>query len=237
MIYIKIIRYIINYFDFFQQKKIINFLSKRISDQIIFFDIGSHHGETIFLFKKHFNIEQFHCFEPSFENFKKLKENIIRKKLNNLCILNNLAAGNENKKSFFYQIKESSSSTIQKINFNSKYLKRKLNFLNIGSMDEFYKTETIQICRLDDYLCKNLIKQITVLKIDTEGHEKKVLEGLNDSIKKIKFIYFEHHYDDMIIKDYKFRDIHNYLSSFNFKQVYKSKMFFRKSFEYIYENQ
>ena len=67
--------------------------------------------------------------------------------------------------------------------------------------------------------------------------KKKILEGLNDSIKMIKFIYFEHHYDDMIIKDYKFRDIHNYLSSFNFKQVYKSKMFFRKSFEYIYENQ
>lgn len=124
MSYINIIRYLINFFDFFQQRKIINFLSKRISNKIIFFDIGSHHGETIFLFKKNFNIEKFYCFEPSFENFKKLKENLIRKKLNNLCILNNLAAGNENKKSVFYQTKESSSSTIQKINFNSKYLKK-----------------------------------------------------------------------------------------------------------------
>ena len=51
-----------------------------------------------------------------------------------------------------------------------------------------------------------------------------------------KLVYFEHHYDDMIIKDYKFGQIHDLLNSYGFKMIKKSKMMFRKSFEYIYIN-
>jgi hypothetical protein len=40
----------------------------------------------------------------------------------------------------------------------------------------------------------------------------------------------------MIIKDYKFSDIHNFLKNKGFKMIKKSKMIFRKSFEYVYEN-
>ena len=75
-----------------------------------------------------------------------------------------------------------------------------------------------------------------MLKIDTEGYELNVLKGLSKHNNKIKLIYFEHHYDDMIIKNYKFNDINKILLKFGFKKIYKSKMYFRKSFEYIYEN-
>ena len=40
----------------------------------------------------------------------------------------------------------------------------------------------------------------------------------------------------MIEKKYTFGDINNILLKFDFKKVYKSKMAFRKSFEYIYKN-
>ncbi len=40
----------------------------------------------------------------------------------------------------------------------------------------------------------------------------------------------------MIIKKYKFTDIHNLLKKNNFEKVFKIKMKFRKSFEYIYKN-
>ena len=40
----------------------------------------------------------------------------------------------------------------------------------------------------------------------------------------------------MILKNYKFRDIHRVLVDNNFLQVLKVKMPLRKSFEYIYEN-
>ena len=47
---------------------------------------------------------------------------------------------------------------------------------------------------------------------------------------------FEHHYDSMLKKDYKFNDINNYLVENNFTQILKLKMPFRKTFEYLYLN-
>ena len=43
-------------------------------------------------------------------------------------------------------------------------------------------------------------------------------------------------YSLMILKNYNFRDINNLMVKNNFKQIFKSKMKFRKSFEYIYIN-
>ena len=39
----------------------------------------------------------------------------------------------------------------------------------------------------------------------------------------------------MIKKEYKFNDINKLLLKNNFKQIFKVKMKFRKTFEYIYE--
>ena len=74
------------------------------------------------------------------------------------------------------------------------------------------------------------------MKIDTEGYELSVLKGVINNLKDIKVIYFEHHFDDMIIKKYKLSDIHSLLIENNFKKYFKIKMRFRKSFEYIYYN-
>ena len=63
----------------------------------------------------------------------------------------------------------------------------------------------------------------------------KVLKGLEKKIKIVKFIYFEHHYDNMIKKNYKFSEIHGFLSDNDFNRVFKIKMPLRKSFDYIYE--
>ncbi len=89
---------------------------------------------------------------------------------------------------------------------------------------------------LSDYITKRKIESIDFLKIDTEGYEFEVLKGTQSSMHKIRFILFEHHYDDMIIKNYFFSDIHNLLIKNHFIQLFKSKMPFRKTFEYIYEN-
>ena len=67
--------------------------------------------------------------------------------------------------------------------------------------------------------------------------ELEILKGLEDKIKDIQVIYFEHHYDLMLKKNYKFRDINSLLRKNNFKNVYKIKMPFRKVFEYIYINE
>ena len=88
---------------------------------------------------------------------------------------------------------------------------------------------------LSNFILKNENK-IDVLKIDTEGFEFNILKGITEKdFKKINYIYFEHHYDLMIKKHYKFQEINQLLINNNFFQKYKIKMKFRKSFEYIYE--
>ena len=92
------------------------------------------------------------------------------------------------------------------------------------------------IISLKDYIDKNEIMEIDFIKIDTEGYEYNVLLGIGTNIGKINYILFEHHYDNMIIKNYKFHDIHKLLVDNGFNKIYKTKMPFRKSFDYIYEN-
>ena len=145
--------------------------------------------------------------------------------------------GAELSESYINQTLESSSSTINELNINSKYLKKKLKILNIKNKNSFHYKIPINIITLDYFIEKKKITNIDLLKIDTEGYEFNVLKGLSKHNQKIKLVYFEHHYDDMIVKDYTFGDIHQLLKSFGFVMIKKTKMLFRKSFEYVYENQ
>ena len=131
---------------------------------------------------------------------------------------------------------ESSSTTINKLNSKSKYFKKKYFLLNPFQIKKISVPVKIQLITLEKFLINHKIEQVDLLKIDTEGYEFKVLIGLGNFIKNIRFIHFEHHFDDMIIKNYNLSNIHNYLIDNNFKKVFKIKMKFRKSFEYIYEN-
>ena len=98
------------------------------------------------------------------------------------------------------------------------------------------KTFEVEQIRLCDYMEKKKIFKVDFLKIDTEGYEMKVLLGLGKYLQNVSLIMFEHHYDNMIIKNYKFRDIHKLLIDHGFQKIFKTKMPFRKSFDYIYEN-
>ena len=234
MIRIHIIQTVLNFFDYFQQKKIFNFLKNKIRKNAIFFDVGAHHGETIKNFYKYFDFKQIHSFEASIKNFSVLQKKISNFK-NNQIFLNNFGLSDENKELMINQFPESSSSTLSKINKDSKYYKRKIKIL--GFSNEFFTQHVkVNLKLLDDYFIDNNIEKIDLLKIDTEGHEFFVLKGSIKTLPKIKHIYFEHHYDDMLKKGYTFSDINNFLKKNDFKKIYKSKMFFRKTFEYIYEN-
>ena len=95
----------------------------------------------------------------------------------------------------------------------------------------------VSIIKLEDYIKAKKLIEIDLLKIDTEGYEYKVIKGIGNEIQNIKLIHLEHHFDDMIIKNYTLSDIHKYLTDKGFKKILKIKMKFRKSFEYIYQNQ
>jgi len=232
-----LIRKIINLFEIKSKYRIIKKLKKIFSTNIdIFFDVGGHHGETTIFLNKSFIINKNYIFEPSQESFKKLEKNTanLRKK-SNLYIFN-FALGNETKNILLKQVRESSSSTFHDFDESTAYFKRKNKILNFFNKKNFFVTKTVKIKNIQDFIKENNIKKIDLMKIDTEGYEYYILEGLKEFIKNIKVIYFEHHYDLMIKKGYKFNDIHNLLLKFGFNKYFKEKMIFRKSFEYIYIN-
>lgn len=234
-----IIIIIIKLFDFFYKLKILKFLKKKNKKFNIFFDIGAHHGESIVFFLKNFEIKKIYSFEPSPINYRILKKNNLsfRSKFKNSSIfIENLGISDEVERKTLKQFPDSSSSTLNQINPFSIYYKKKNKILYGREDKNFFTRINIKTITLYNYLKKNRINNVDFLKIDTEGYEYKVLLGLKKYISKVRLIMFEHHYDDMIIKNYNFSEINNLLVKNKFKKIFKLKMPFRKTFEYIYEN-
>tara|TARA_B100000963_G_C22632427_1_gene675690 strand:+ start:1788 stop:2510 length:723 start_codon:yes stop_codon:yes gene_type:complete len=225
--------------DFFHKRKIITFLKKNIEQVNTFFDIGAHKGESINLFCENFKINNIYSFEPSPINFDYLNLQFpkIEKKFNKTKIsIYNFAFGTSSKEVEIKQLLDSSSSTIVQIDKNSDYFKKKSKFLFNNNENYFEIKKTKQIT-LDEFIESKKILKIDLMKIDTEGYEYFVLLGGKKNIQRIDYILLEHHYHNMLRKNYTFNDINDYLVQNNFKKVFKAKMPFRKTFEYIYKNQ
>ena len=228
-------------FDYSYQKKWIKFLKKnKYNNFKLLIDVGAHKGESIKLFSKNFVIKKIISFEASPINFEYLKKKIKNNKIgynNTEIVLENTALGAEDKIIEFNQFNESSSSTIKEIDKESNYYKRKFKLINFLNNKETYQKIKIKISKLKDYIEINNIKKIDFMKIDTEGYELEILLGLESKIKLVDIIMFEHHYDNMIKKGYTFEDINKLLIKNNFNKIYKSRMPFRKTFEYIYKRE
>ena len=238
-IFLKIVNFIIELIDYSGKKKIINFFKKKfIYERLKIIDIGAHKGETIDLFYKNFKIDKIYCFEPNLKLFNILKN---QKKYNNRNVeLYNYGVGLTETNALLNVMADSASSTFNTLNLDSKYYKKKNKILTIFSKKKelLQDKQIVKIINLSNFFKKKNILEIDLLKIDSEGYEYKILKGIKSlDFAKIKFIYFEHHYDLMINKGYSFSDINKLLSNNFFKKKYKIKMRFRKSFEYIYENQ
>jgi FkbM family methyltransferase len=231
---------LIKIIDFFYQKKKYSFLKKTISKKIdVFIDVVAHHGDTITEFLEIFSIRKIYAFEPSKKNFNKLKEQI--KKINKKNFIEieiyPLGVGEKHGILLLNEITDGVSNTFNSLNTNSKYFKKKKLITTIFGIKKFIdKKVPTKIIPLKEFMIQKKINQVDLIKIDTEGFEYETLLGLEDYIKKIKFILFEHHYDNMLIKNYKFTDIHKLLHDNGFEKIFKTKMPFRKSFDYIYEN-
>ena len=234
--FIKLIIKLLSIFDYFQKKKIIKFFnSKNLSNLFNFFDVGSHHGETINLFNENFKIQNIYAFEPSKANYQILRNKTQNLKKNNIYLFN-LAVGSKKQKLKFNQSLESQSSTFLNLNKDSKYLAKKKKLLLLKNNEYFKNTYIVDVIDLKSFIREKKIKMIDILKIDTEGFDFDVIMGIGEDLNIIKYIYFEHHYHDMFIKKHKFSEINRYLIDNNFRKVFKVKMMFRKTFEYIYSN-
>ena len=202
----------------FQKLSILNFE--------IVIDIGANKGDWAEMVLKEAPISKVYAFEPQKSEFDKLIK--LSKNHPSRLFPYNLALGDA-EKDIEIHIHDTSSEL--------SYIDNHLNQLPLLT-GKSSTSESIKMTLFDTFIesKQDEFKVINFIKIDTEGYEYEVLKGSVEVLKKTKLILFEHHYDNMIIKNYTFKQINNFLILNSFKKVFKAKMPFRKTFEYIYEN-
>lgn len=142
----------------------------------LFFDIGANVGQTVKDFKEVFKNATIHAFEPSPNTFEILEHNTSN--IKKLYLWN-------------YGVGSTGEDLL-------------LNEYNFSNLNSFYDIHNYELCKLkgktlvktttvDQFMIKNDIQLVDVLKIDTEGFELEVFKGAINSFKesKIGMLFFE----------------------------------------------
>ncbi|MBX2944144.1 MAG: FkbM family methyltransferase [Cyclobacteriaceae bacterium] len=149
-------------------------LSKFLSPQYVFIDVGGHAG-YVALFASRL-CKQVFTFEPEKANFAFIEKIIQLNSIENIRPYN-LAIGAIKAKLKFEQGLTSS----------------------MGGISETGDTE-VQVMPLDEFIFNGDIERVDGVKIDVEGFGAKVLEGMNHAIQNYKpFILFEIHNQEEIL--------------------------------------
>ena len=195
------------------QKRIVKFIDNK--NIRIVLDIGAHKGEFLNHIKKIKSIRKVYSLEPQKKIFNELLKEIDNKKF----FAYNIAISNNNGKQKMQINDFSMTSTLSKLNEKSKYYKIKnLIIGNKKKKFEFIKTE-----KLDFFTKKRKLKNIDLLKIDTEGHELNVVKSGFKTLKKTKYLLVEFRQNDLYL---------NYSSSLLHKMITKNNFELVKSFKF-----
>jgi len=184
-------------------------------------DVGAHYGESLGIFAE--SGWEVHAFEPDLDNRKRLEMCVAK---NNKVKINTYAVSNksENNVDFFKHRTSTGASGLLAYQSKHKYAG---------------KVNTIT---LDMYIRRKNICSVDFLKIDAEGYDLFVLQGLL-SLNKIrpKMIMCEFEDSKTKILGYTFHDIANFLQSHKYNLIvsewypiieYGSQHYWRKFFEY-----
>ena len=153
----------------------------------VIIDVGAHIGAASLFFAKSYRKSQIFSFEPTTINFSLLQKNM--KYFPNVKIFHK-GIYEENKKQKIY---------INTTNPGTNSIHEKWR--------KFDNYEYADFINLKDFLKKNNIKHIDILKIDTEGCEINIIQSIKSFITKISVIYLEYHSEEQGLK------IRNLLSS------------------------
>lgn len=198
-------------------------------------DVGANKGQSIDFFLGINPNAKITAFEPNKKLFQLLEE---KYKNNDNIILNNLGVSNTNGELEFNENILDETSTFESLNLDSKYLEKKAKVLGVTKESIIVDKYKVAVITLSEYLKSNESSSFDVLKIDVEGHELQVLEGLfsNGNQFKIRLIQLESHNDDMYLSNSKHEDIDQLLNKNGYFEIAKIKHGFGDFAEIIYEN-
>ena len=171
----------------------------------VIFDVGANIGQTFDTMRADFPQAKIYCFEPIFDTYKLLVENVAKSKH---IVLENFAFGAfEGQQEV--RLYENDTSN--------------LNSLKQGVMNKAVtaKTQHVIVKTINAYCVKNNIKHIDILKIDTEGYELEVLKGAESllSSHSISFILCEVGFLHQNHRNTNFSVLCEYLARFNYNFV------------------
>jgi FkbM family methyltransferase len=205
------------------------------STSVSILDVGANKGQSIDFFLGINPNAKITAFEPNKKLFQLLEE---KYKNNGNIILNNLGVSNTNGELEFNENILDETSTFESLNLDSKYLEKKAKVLGVTKESIIVDKYKVAVISLSEFLKSNESSSFDVLKIDVEGHELQVLEGLfsDGNQFKIRLIQLESHNDDMYLSNSKHEDIDQLLNKNGFFEIAKIKHGFGDFAEIIYEN-
>lgn len=193
---------------------------------ITIFDVGGYRGESVLRFKNIFPKSTIHSFEPDPSTFEVLKNNTLNFDgvcLNNFGFTSHEGVGSRT----FYRNEFSKLSSLLKYNMSGSDISYMLNRIekegSIASaerkklVDGFNQPIKADFTSIDEYVAKNQIDTIDILKMDVQGHEPECLEGAIESLDKIKLIFTELIFTEMYEKSLSFYDVEKFLIPNNFR--------------------
>jgi FkbM family methyltransferase len=161
-------------------------------------DVGANKGQSIDFFLSLFPDARIFAFEPNPVLFKKLR---VKYQGNPSIHLINKGVSQQNGQLELKETVTDETSTFEDLNYESKHLEWKTKILGVKKDELVHKRYLVDVINLHDFLKEEKITHINILKIDTEGHEFRVLKGLSaENFTHIDFIQVEHHNDDMYLQ-------------------------------------
>ena len=181
----------------------------------IIFDVGANKGQSIEKFKNYYKDCILHSFEPNI-NLKSDLEKIISNHKN--VKLNFFGLGDKVEKKEFFKYKMHRFNSFNKIDTEKIWLNERAKTINSSAADLFLNNELAPIDTIDNYCNKNKIDKIDILKIDTQGYEKNVIEGAIEMIKnnKVDLIELELIFTE-VYNETNIYDIEKFLIPNNYK--------------------
>jgi FkbM family methyltransferase len=210
-------------------------LSAEGGNRMIIFDIGANRGQSVRFFKSLYPSSKIYTFEPSESSFKKLRSFVTNMQYSGVFLFR-VAFGDSQREAIFHESDLSETSSFVLPNQDSKYLKKK-NRILFQKNENSYNSIPIQITTLDDFVNKNEINFIDIVKIDVEGFELEVIQGASNTLEQglVQILQIENQDNDM--RRDNFHEINSFLRERNYFSIKEISHPFGNFREILYQKQ
>jgi FkbM family methyltransferase len=209
------------YLKKFSREKVLKFLLKK--EDLTIFDVGANNGLSLLEFKSWWPQSTIHCFEPQQECWNELESRAADYEAESVFI-NKVGAGEKDSEAltFFTHDITTGQSGFNRVNTHSQDSVRLKELAGSKQALEDYESSlnhsrAVPVTRLDNYIANNQIKNINLLKIDTQGYEPEVLAGLGEALSRVDIVISELMFYDFYERTLSFTDIEKYLLPAGFK--------------------